>query len=251
MSSFSFDTSGITIKDNLGNTKFSLDKRMSPILYNVTGVIEIPPVLLDPTSKYVDRTDEFVLVNNGSTDDSAKFLAQVRNPKIRIVNLKQNVGYGGGILAGLKTLETEYVGWMHADLQTDLRQSLLGLNDLEFDFFKGIRSGRTFMERLLSAGMGAVCSLLFRTSLIEINAQPTIMKKELFKSWVNPPLDFCLDLYSLLIAKKRKVTILRSKFYFSKRASGQSTWNFGLTSRIKMISRTLRYAVLLLKTGVK
>ena len=194
---------------------------------------------------------EFVLVNNGSTDDSAEFLAQVRNPKIRIVNLKQNVGYGGGILAGLKTLETEYVGWMHADLQTDLRQSLLGLNDLEFDFFKGIRSGRTFMERLLSAGMGVVCSLLFRTSLIEINAQPTIMKKELFKSWVNPPLDFCLDLYSLLIAKKRKVTILRSKFYFSKRASGQSTWNFGLASRFKMISRTLRYAVLLLKTGVK
>ena len=46
-------------------------------------------------------------------------------------------------------------------------------------------------------------------------------------------------------------TILRSKFYFSKRASGQSTWNFGLASRFKMISRTLRYAVLLLKTGVK
>ena len=140
---------------------------------------------------------------------------------------------------------------MHADRQTDLRQSLLGLHDAEFDFFKGTRSGRTFMERLLSAGMGAVCSLLFRTSLFEINAQPTIMKRELFKSWVNPPLDFSLDLYSLLIAKNRRVTILRSKFHFSKRASGHSTWNFGLTSRIKMISRTLKYAILLLKTGVK
>jgi hypothetical protein len=74
MSSFSFDTSGITIKDNSGNTKFSLDKRMSPILYNVTGVIEIPPVLLDPTSKYVDRTDEFVLVNNALINTNDYFV---------------------------------------------------------------------------------------------------------------------------------------------------------------------------------
>ena len=69
-----------------------------------------------------EGTIEFVLVNNGSTDDSEEFLAQVGNPKIRIVNLKQNVGYGGGIVAGLKTLETDLCGWMHADRQTDLRQ---------------------------------------------------------------------------------------------------------------------------------
>jgi len=194
---------------------------------------------------------EFVLVNNGSKDDSASILMHVHNPKIRVVNLKQNAGYGGGILAGLKTLETDYVGWIHADLQTDLRLSLLGLHNTEFYFFKGTRSGRSLNERLLSAGMGAVCSLLFRTPLFEINAQPTIMKRELFKSWVNPPLDFSLDLYSLLIAKKRKATIIRSKFHFSKRTSGHSTWNFGFISRIKMIARTLRYAVLLLRTGVK
>jgi hypothetical protein len=74
MSSFSFDSSGLIIKDNLGHTKFSLDKRMSPILYNVTGVIEVPPVLLDPTSKYVDRTDEFVLVNNALINTNDYFI---------------------------------------------------------------------------------------------------------------------------------------------------------------------------------
>jgi glycosyltransferase involved in cell wall biosynthesis len=194
---------------------------------------------------------EFVLVNNGSSDISAEILEKVCNPKIRVINLIQNAGYGGGILAGLKELKTEYVGWIHADLQTDLRNSLIGLEKLEFDFFKGMRLGRTKAERLFSVGMGTICSLLFRTSLVEINAQPTIMKKDLYDSWINPPTDFSLDLYSLLIAKKGKVTIQRSKFQFSKRASGQSTWNFGFASRVRMISRTLRYALLLLRAGVK
>jgi polyisoprenyl-phosphate glycosyltransferase len=194
---------------------------------------------------------EFVLVNNGSIDASAEILGEVCNPKIRVINLNQNVGYGGGILTGLRELRTEYVGWIHADLQTDLRDSLIGLENLEFDYFKGIRLGRTKAERLFSAGMGIICSILFRTSLVEINAQPTIMKNELYNSWLNPPSDFSLDLYSLLIAKKRKVTIFRSKFHFSKRTSGASTWNFGFKSRIKMISRTLRYALLLLRGGVK
>ena len=194
---------------------------------------------------------EFVLVNNGSSDNSEAILEKVCNPKIRVINLIQNVGYGGGILTGLRELRTEYVGWIHADLQTDLRDSLIGLENLEFDFFKGIRLGRTKAERLFSTGMGIVCSILFRTWLVEINAQPTIMKKELYDSWLNPPSDFSLDLYSLLVAKKGKATILRFKLHFSKRTSGQSTWNFGFKSRMKMISRTLRYALLLLRVGVK
>jgi len=194
---------------------------------------------------------EFVLVNNGSIDTSAEILGEVSNPKIRVINLNQNVGYGGGILTGLRELRTEYVGWIHADLQTDLWDSLIGLENLEFGFFKGIRLGRTKAERLFSSGMGIICTILFRTRLVEINAQPTIMKKELYDSWLNPPSDFSLDLYSLLIAKKRKVTIFRSKFHFSKRTSGESTWNFGFKSRLRMISRTLRYALLLLRVGVK
>lgn len=194
---------------------------------------------------------EFVLVNNGSSDASYEILGNVCNPKIRVINLSPNVGYGGGILSGLEELRNEYVGWIHADLQTDLRESLIRLQSLEFDFFKGIRLGRTYTERLFSACMGFICSILFRTSLVEINAQPTVMKKQLYDSWINPPSDFSLDLYSLLIAKKHKAKILRSEFYFSKRTSGASTWNFGFVSRARMISRTLRYALLLLKAGVK
>lgn len=194
---------------------------------------------------------EFVLVNNGSSDNSIDILKKLQSQNIKFLNLEENAGYGGGILAGLKVLETEYVGWIHADLQTDLRKSLLSLNGQNFEFFKGKRYGRKLSERFLSAGMGVLCSILFRTSLFEINAQPTIMKRALFESWVSPPTDFSLDLYALIFAKKRDLKITRAKYEFSKRTSGHSTWNFGLRSRYKMVSRTLKYAYSLSRNGVQ
>jgi glycosyltransferase involved in cell wall biosynthesis len=193
---------------------------------------------------------EFVLVNNGSSDNSIEVLKGKISPNLGIVDLKENRGYGGGILAGLETLNTEYIGWTHADLQTDLVSSLSALQKIEFDFFKGARLGRSPMERLFSTGMGLICSVLFRSILKEINAQPTVMSRKLFNSWKNPPTDFSLDLYAILIAKKKKSRIVRSNFVFSKRNSGRSSWNHGFRSRVKMVNRTLTYAIALYRNGV-
>jgi glycosyltransferase involved in cell wall biosynthesis len=193
---------------------------------------------------------EFVLVNNGSSDNSIGIMRGKTIPNVRIVDLRENRGYGGGILAGLENLNTEYVGWTHADLQTDLISSLTSLQKEDFDFFKGVRLGRSPMERLFSSGMGIVCSVLFRTKLNEINAQPTVLNRRLFDSWKNPPTDFSLDLYAILIAKKKKSRIVRSNFVFSKRNSGRSSWNHGFKSRVKMVIRTLKYAVSLFRKGV-
>jgi len=193
---------------------------------------------------------EFVLVNNGSSDNSSEIMNTKEISNLRIVDLNENRGYGGGILAGLETLKTEYVGWTHADLQTDLVSSLTSLQKKEFDFFKGVRSGRSPMERIFSLGMGIVCSLLFRTKLYEINAQPTVFNRRLYESWKNPPSDFSLDLYATLVAKMKKSQIVRSKFKFTKRSSGRSSWNHGYKSRVKMINRTFKYAAALNRTGV-
>jgi glycosyltransferase involved in cell wall biosynthesis len=193
---------------------------------------------------------EFVLVNNGSTDNSIEIMNRKSSANVRFIDLEKNLGYGGGIISGLSTLKTDYVGWTHADLQTDLISSMAALRNADFDFFKGIRLGRSPLERLLSSGMGLICSAIFRTKLHEINAQPTVMTKKLYDSWRNPPKDFSLDLYATLIAKQRNSRIVRSRFDFSKRNSGKSSWNTGLKSRVKMVSRTLKYAFALQRSGV-
>jgi hypothetical protein len=216
--------------------------------YNESG--NLTPLINQCEEVAASGLFEFVLVNNGSTDNSSEIMNRKSSANVRILDLKENLGYGGGIIAGLRTLKTDYVGWTHADLQTDLISSMSVLQNQEFDFFKGIRLGRSSIDRLLSSGMGLICSTIFKIKLFEINAQPTVMSKRLFDSWRNPPQDFSLDLYAMLVAKQTNAQIIRSKFYFSKRNSGKSSWNTGLRSRVKMVSRTLKYAIALQRSGV-
>jgi hypothetical protein len=95
--------------------------------------------------------------------------------------------------------------------------------------------------------MGFVSSLLFQKSLREINAQPTIMKRSFFMSWSNPPNDFSLDLYALVMAKDAQLRIARFKVKFLKRLQGESKWNLGFASRYKFIIRTMKYSLKLRK----
>jgi hypothetical protein len=93
--------------------------------------------------------------------------------------------------------------------------------------------------------MGFISSLLFQKNLREINAQPTIMKRSFFMSWSNPPYDFSLDLYALVMAKDSKLRIARFKVEFLKRLQGESKWNLGVASRYKFVVRTLKYSLML------
>lgn len=61
-----------TITDTVGNTKFSLNRRIPHIIYNLPGVVPIPTILgADPSANNVERTDEIILINNSiiNTDD--------------------------------------------------------------------------------------------------------------------------------------------------------------------------------------
>jgi hypothetical protein len=66
------ESGNFTITDNLGNTKFSLDRRMPHIIYDIPGITAIPSILgATPSATKVERTDEIILINNSliNTDD--------------------------------------------------------------------------------------------------------------------------------------------------------------------------------------
>ena len=73
--------------------------------------------LLDSINQRKDV--EVILVNNGSTDDSESILNKEvnrNNNLFKIVNIKKNIGYGFGILTGLKNATGDVLSWTHADL---------------------------------------------------------------------------------------------------------------------------------------
>ena len=210
--------------------------------FNEEGAI---PEILRQTSKLSeDGWCSFIIVDNGSTDNSQVLLRGFAHPKITVIRVDENLGYGGGIFYGLGFASTPYVGWMHADLQTPI----LELNKFkdhfeQYDFMKGIRIGRKGSDKIFSRSMSIFESLLFLRYMPEINAQPTIFRKDLLNSWDRFPSDFSLDLFVFVSAKRSKFRIGRILVPFYPRKFGDSSWNHGFKSRMKFIIRTLRYSI--------
>jgi glycosyltransferase involved in cell wall biosynthesis len=194
----------------------------------------------------------FILVDNGSKDGSNLIFRSLngRYPNIEILTLAENQGYGGGIIAGLNSTTAQIIGWTHADLQTPLTDCLKAIEiiDGEITFVKGIRVGRPISDRLFSQCMGIFESFLFTSFLEEVNAQPTLFNRNFYQKWHNPPTDFSLDLYALVMAVKSGLGIERIKVLFLPRKFGRSNWNDGFKSRVKFIKRTIKYSLELRRT---
>lgn len=215
------------------------------------------PLILLGFDKVIKRDDiEVVLVNNGSTDDSKAVFENLVPQYVfaRLVDVEENKGYGFGILSGLKATSGSYLGWTHADMQTDPKDVIKALEiienegDAENIYVKGDRKGRPFFDQFFTSGMSFFETMYMGEKLHDINAQPNIFHRDFFASWENPPNDFALDLYALYMAKKQKIKLIRFDVLFPERIHGSSSWNTGLGAKRKFIERTLNFSAKLKKS---
>lgn len=212
------------------------------------------PLLLERCKTVALHPDaEVVLVDNGSTDNTAKVLNNLL-PKyagIRSIRIENNQGYGFGILSGLEAAEGEILGWTHADLQTDPHDMLVGLEIFKEHgneiFVKGRRYNRPFIDLIFTFGMSVFETALFLRPMWDINAQPTMFSRTFFGSWDTPPHDFSLDLYAYHRAKYCRLSVHRFPVTFKNRVYGVSHWNINWASKLKFIRRTVLFSLELKK----
>jgi polyisoprenyl-phosphate glycosyltransferase len=193
---------------------------------------------------------EFIFVeDSGSTDATRTVITQLslRYPFIKAV-LTKNRGYGASIYDGLRQASGDYIGWAHADLQTDPSDVVKALSLLkqqenpQKSYVKGNRYGRSMFDQFFTTGMSLFESVLLGTRLWDINAQPNVVHHSFLKLMKHPPSDFSFDLYSYYLARKHTYRIIRFPVYFGKRIHGQSAWNFGFASKLKFIKRTIAFS---------
>jgi glycosyltransferase involved in cell wall biosynthesis len=210
------------------------------------------PLLLERyRESWEDLPAELLLVENGSTDDSAVvlegLLATGRYPFARLVKVAVNRGYGFGIMSGLRDAHGEFVAFSHADMQCAAGDVFAAFHVLrgsvnpEKSLVKGRRHGRHWRDRVITAAMSAFALTLLGRRLTDINAQPKVFHRSLLHLLERPVDGFQLDLYILYTAASRGFAIHTVPVAFPPRIHGTSNWAFSLASRFRFMRQTIQY----------
>lgn len=238
------------------DTNRKVRKSLFSIVVPCFNEAENIPILVKGFNEEIDNDDiNIVLVDNGSVDNSSEVIRDLCETFSFLSSVKvvKNIGYGNGIISGLKECDTDFIGWTHADLQCnpkDVVRSINMIRDMGYPkniYIKGERKGRPFVDNFFTLGMSIFETIFFQQSLFDINAQPNLFHKDFFRSWNNPPNDFSLDLYSLYLTKIKNIKVKRFNVTFPPRVHGESKWNTGFRSKIKFIKRTISYSFKLKK----
>ncbi len=195
---------------------------------------------------------ELILVDNGSTDASAavfaRELALPGRSFARVVTVPSpNVGYGHGIMTGLRAAKGTYLAWTHADGQTppsDVLKAfdlLLASSDPKRCFVKGQRRNRPLKDTLFTLGMQLTAGAVLGRQLVDINGQPKAFSRSLLDSAVRAPVDLSLDLYFYWLARSKEFDIETFDVEFGDREHGESKWAFNWRSKAKNIARSVKF----------
>jgi glycosyltransferase involved in cell wall biosynthesis len=207
---------------------------------------------------------EVIIVDNGSTDNTAEILAsELARPEhafARGVTVEVNQGYGFGIMSGVRAANGEVIAWTHADMQTDPKdvldgyEKLLAEGDTQKVILKGRRQNRAALDEFFTWGMAVISSAALGARLEDINAQPKMFHRSFLEHLENPPDDFSLDLFLLFQAQRKGFKILEQSVIFADRMHGEAKGGGTMKGKIKLIRRTWGYIMQLrgeIRSGVR
>lgn len=220
---------------------------------NICRLVEV----LEKTAGH--RKVEFILVENGSQDNTRQVLEETCKDKniFKIVRVDKNRGYGYGIICGMRAATGDYIGWLHADLQSSPESMMKFIDYIEKKaenkilFLKAVRRNRSLTDYFFTWGMAGFATLVLCCNLYDIGAVPILFHKSLLKRFDKRiPYDFAIDTYVYYQAKRFGMDIKRFKIMMNKRVQGESSWNKGLMSRIRQ-SKIIMSDIIKIKKGVK
>ncbi len=200
---------------------------------------------------------EIILVDNGSTDNTKNELIKIEKQKIlknlKLIFVEKNIGFGFGVKKGVIASSSNLVCYTHADLQTDIldvHKAYKIFKDRESEncLVKGKRINRSISESIFSISMSIINSIIFRYKIFDIHAQPNFFKKNMITDLNYFPNDFGIDIYLLLVAKRKKYNVVRFEVLFKKRKYGVGN-NEGIINKIKHSYKSIISAIQILTYG--
>lgn len=133
------------------STEFTI---IIPIYNEEDNLIRLEETMNQYLSKSLKQT-EILLINDGSKDKSLALIKEIcnRNQAFHYISFDKNYGLSAAIKAGFDKVESKWVGYIDADLQTDPEDfnKLLALAD-QYDLVTGVRADRkdSFVKNMSS-----------------------------------------------------------------------------------------------------
>lgn len=171
---------------------------------------------------------EIIIIDDGSTDRTAEivnaFRAEYSN--IRLIQHRQNIGYGASLKSGLRAARGELVFFTDADLQFDLGELpgfIESINDC--DLVIGYRAKRPehFIRRFNAFGWKLLIRALFGLKVRDIDCAFKLFRKRVLSSISMDSIGAFINSEILVRARDAGFTIVEKPVtHFPRRAGKQS-----------------------------
>ncbi len=167
-------------------------------------------------------------VDNGSSDRTPEIIASLAaaDSRIKPVTVPKNLGYGWGVINGLRAADGEWIGYMDGDgqIEPEAFLRLVGFCLAGYDMVKIRRARRQdgWLRGAVSDVYVLMLCLLFNLPFYDVNAKPRLFKREWLEELDLSSQDWFLDAEMLIKARVLGMTVGEIKAVFLKRSQGAS-----------------------------
>jgi len=222
-----------------------MEKRLSVSfvmpMYNESDNIRKTIENITLVAREIADDHEIVVVDDGSTDDSAGIVAGLaeNNTAIRCFRLEKNTKFGGAFARAFYEARKDVIMYMDSDMPVsigDIRESfpLIYEADIVTGYSK-INKGDTVKRKIISAVYNLIVQLLFGLYIADINSGYKIVRRDLVKDLRFISLSPFIDVELFLHARRKNGEVRQFPLIFNPRSGGKS-----YIARFPVIAATFR-----------
>lgn len=196
----------------------------------------------------LQKTFEVIFVDDGSTDDSLKVLAEITagRPEYKVISFKRNFGQTAAIAAGVEAASGEIIIPMDADLENDPNDIFRLLEKLSegYDIVSGWRKNRwqdkVLTRRITSRTANWLISKVSGVKLHDYGCTLKVYKSEIIKN-----IKFYGEMHRFIpaLAAWQGARIAEIEVNYQPRQYGQSKYGLGRVVKVLLDLIVLKFLV--------
>ncbi len=215
-----------------------------PIHNEAPSIVELHRELTDTLEAW-GRPYEIILVDDGSTDDSFRIMAelQAHDSRLRVIRLRRNFGQTAAFAAGFDHARGRLIVTSDGDLQNDPRDipTMIDMLERGYDIVCGWRKERKdalISRRLPSTIANGLISFVTRVHLHDYGCSLKVFRAEVVK-----PMRLYGEMHRFLpaIASDQGVTIAEVAVNHRPRRHGRSKYGISRTVRVVLDLLTVKF----------